>query len=79
MLTRKHFRAMAAAVYAIEDRQKKIAVYVAYKILAEDSNPLFDGGLFWDACDMDSADLTEIEDAYDDARKNHPKKVLWAD
>ena len=68
MLTRKHFREMAAGVSAIEDKTKKIAVYVAFKILAEDSNPLFDGGLFWDACDMDSADLTEIEDAYDAAR-----------
>lgn len=69
MLTRKHFRDMATAVEAIEDKQRKIAVYVAFKILGEDSNPRFDGGLFWDACDMDSADLTEIEDAYADARQ----------
>ena len=70
MLTRKHFRQMAAACSAIEDRTRKIAVYVAFKILAEDSNPRFDGGLFWDACDMDSADLTEIEDAYAEARES---------
>ena len=54
MLTRKHFRNMAAAVAAIDNPTKKAAVYEAFKTLASESNPRFDEGIFWDACDMGS-------------------------
>lgn len=60
MLTRKHFRAMAAAVAAIEDQTKKEAVYEAYVTLARESNPRFDEGIFWDACDMGADDEERI-------------------
>jgi hypothetical protein len=53
MLTRKHFRNMAAVVAAIDNPTTKAAVYEAYKTIASESNPRFDEGLFWDACGME--------------------------
>ena len=52
---------MAATVDAIQDEGTKKAVYAAYVVLASNSNPRFDEGLFWDACGMNPDDSDEIQ------------------
>ena len=68
MLTRKHFRQMAATVDAIQEEGTKRAVYAAYVVLSRDSNPRFDEGLFWDASGMNPDDADEIQSLIDVAQ-----------
>ena len=52
MLTRKHYKLMAAAIAAVESPTEKARVYMALIDMCRESNPRFDEDKFWDACDF---------------------------
>jgi hypothetical protein len=52
MLTRQHYRKIAAAIAAVESPTEKARVYMALIDMCRESNPRFDEDKFWDACDF---------------------------